>query len=115
MSICSWSRIVLVSMFVKNIHTIFYFQDEPEAVETVVNIQVPVPEKLFPGVEKVAAKAVMNDLENTFNKIYKKSFVDSACKVPGSKLQLKKSQGELKKEKRAIHKEVSIYLSLIHI
>ena len=88
----------------------FYLQEEPEAAETVVNIQVPVPEKLFPGVEKVAAKVVMNDLENTFKKIYKKSFADLACKVPGSKLQLKKSQGELKKEKRAIHKEVSILL-----
>lgn len=72
-----------------------------------VNISVPVPEKLFPGIANVAVKAVMGELDQTFNKLYHKDFTYLADQCRDSKLQLKKSPNELKKDKREIYSKVS--------
>ena len=70
-------------------------------------IAVAVPEKPLPGMDKVVADAVLEDLDTTFSEIFKNPFTNAVCKIPGGKLQLKKTPSQLKRERRAIHKKVS--------
>ena len=54
-------------------------------------IPIEISEKLYPGMDTIMAGAVFNDLDDTVNKFYQNDFSNIICKVPGTKLQLKKS------------------------
>ena len=55
-----------------------------------INILVPVPEKLFPGIANVTVKAEMGELDQTFNKLYHKDFTYLAHQCRDSKTSVEK-------------------------
>ena len=72
-----------------------------------ITITIPVPDSNIKGVDKVAAKTVLNIVDEQFQQIYKTNFTDVVVKVKESNLEKKKSPSEKKKYKRKIEKKVS--------
>ena len=79
------------------------------AVPHAITVTIPVPEKHFPGVDKVAAESIYKEVNQQFNNIYKKDFTDVLVKVKEANLEVKKSPAEKKKMVRDIQKKVLFF------
>ena len=73
-----------------------------------INFTLPQPEKNLPGVEKIAARAVLKEINSQFQPLYGKDFTEVLCKLPEAKIQPKETSAEKRKKKRAEHVKVKI-------
>ena len=67
-----------------------------------INIDIPLPEKMFSGFEKAAASTIVNGVNREWEKVekFKRPFTEVLCKVRGTNLKKRESDSERVKRLR---------------